>query len=94
MSYESGQIAHAQNDQIPPKAMIVPHAGYLYSGPIAASAYATLFNRTAPIKRVILIGPDHRVGFRGIAAPSSDYFETLNTSEDQIDFSDLAVFSK
>lgn len=59
-----------------PKAMIVPHAGYIYSGPVAATAYATLAKNRHRIERVVLIGPDHRVGFRGIAAPSAAWFET------------------
>jgi len=59
-----------------PKAMIVPHAGTIYSGPVAASAYAQLKNIGHKIKRVILLGPAHRVGFRGLAAPSHQYFET------------------
>ena len=56
--------------------MIVPHAGYIYSGPVAASAYAALAEIREHIQRVVLIGPDHRVGFRGIAAPVSETFET------------------
>lgn len=59
-----------------PKAMIQPHAGYIYSGPVAAAAYSQLTQHADAITRVILLGPDHRVGFRGIAAPSADYFET------------------
>lgn len=59
-----------------PKAVILPHAGYIYSGPVAASACSQLRERAASITRVVLLGPDHRVGFRGIAAPSADYFET------------------
>lgn len=59
-----------------PKAMIQPHAGYIYSGPVAATAYYQLRQFADAITRVILLGPDHRVGFRGIAAPSADYFET------------------
>lgn len=59
-----------------PKAMIVPHAGYIYSGPVAATAYATLAESRHKIRRVVLIGPDHRVGFEGIAAPSAEWFET------------------
>ncbi len=58
------------------KAMIVPHAGYIYSGKIAASAYARLSNRTKAITRVLLLGPAHRVGFRGIAVPTVDSFAT------------------
>jgi AmmeMemoRadiSam system protein B len=57
-----------------PKAVIAPHAGYVYSGPIAASAYALL--RDAPYGRVVLVGPAHRVPLRGLAASSADAFET------------------
>ena len=66
----------ARTDEPAPKALIVPHAGYIYSGPVAAAGYATLRNRTHPIRRVVLLGPDHRVGFRGIAVPTVDYFAT------------------
>ncbi|MCB1691841.1 MAG: AmmeMemoRadiSam system protein B [Pseudomonadales bacterium] len=59
-----------------PKALIAPHAGYVYSGPIAASVYRKLRPGRGRIKRVILLGPSHRVGFRGIAASSADYFRT------------------
>lgn len=58
-----------------PKALIVPHAGFIYSGPIAASAYVTL-TVPAAISRVILIGPAHTLFIRGLAAPSSDAFAT------------------
>lgn len=60
----------------PPKAIIAPHAGYIYSGPIAASAYARLQAAKETIHRVVLLGPSHRVGFRGIAASSMDVFTT------------------
>jgi AmmeMemoRadiSam system protein B len=66
----------AQKARTVPKAMIVPHAGYIYSGPVAASAYAALAENRHTIRRVVLIGPDHRVGFQGIAAPTADWFET------------------
>ena len=59
-----------------PKALIVPHAGYIYSGPIAASAFAQLKNIRHIVKRVILLGPCHRVPLRGLATSSADYFET------------------
>jgi hypothetical protein len=59
-----------------PKAIIVPHAGYIYSGPIAASAYALLAPLRERIKRVVLLGPCHRVPLRGLAATSADFFET------------------
>ena len=58
------------------KALIAPHAGYIYSGPIATSCYAPLSKRSEEIKRVILLGPSHYVGFLGMAVPSVDFFET------------------
>jgi len=59
-----------------PKAIIVPHAGYIYSGPVAAHAYAQLQAISGQISRVILLGPCHRVPVEGLAVPSVDYFET------------------
>jgi len=59
-----------------PKAIIAPHAGYVYSGPVAASAYSLLGPITDKIKQVILLGPSHRIAFQGIATPDADYFET------------------
>ena len=59
-----------------PKALIVPHAGYVYSGAIAATAYATLFAIAARISRVVLLGPTHRVAVRGLALPGVDAFDT------------------
>jgi AmmeMemoRadiSam system protein B len=58
-----------------PKALIVPHAGYVYSGTIAAAAYARLAGLDG-IRRVVLIGPAHRVPLRGLATPSVDAFAT------------------
>lgn len=60
----------------PPKAMIAPHAGYVYSGAIAASAYARLLAARARIRRVVLLGPSHRVGFRGMALSNMNAFAT------------------
>ncbi|HHO67686.1 MAG TPA: AmmeMemoRadiSam system protein B [Gammaproteobacteria bacterium] len=60
----------------PPKALIVPHAGYIYSGPVAARAYARLKPLRSRIRRVVLLGPAHRVAFRGLAASSARYFAT------------------
>lgn len=60
----------------PPKAVIVPHAGYIYSGPIAASAYVRIAKAHADIRRVVLLGPAHRVAFNGIAASSAAAFTT------------------
>jgi MEMO1 family protein len=59
-----------------PKALIVPHAGYVYSGATAAAAFATLRDGAQTIRRVVLIGPAHHVHVRGIAAPTVDAFET------------------
>ena len=59
-----------------PKAIIAPHAGYIYSGPIAASVYARVASARGTIRRVVLLGPSHRVAFHGLAAPSVDYLET------------------
>jgi AmmeMemoRadiSam system protein B len=59
-----------------PKALIAPHAGYIYSGATAAAAFATLRNSTQTVTRVVLIGPAHYIHLRGIAAPTVDTFET------------------
>jgi MEMO1 family protein len=60
----------------PPKAVIVPHAGYSYSGPVAASAYAALRPLRGRIHRVVLVGPSHRVPFKGLALSTADAFLT------------------
>jgi AmmeMemoRadiSam system protein B len=62
--------------QAAPKALIVPHAGYVYSGPIAATAYRLLEDIADRITRVVLLGPAHRVYLTGMAFPSVDTFET------------------
>lgn len=59
-----------------PKALIAPHAGYVYSGPIAASAYATWIPDRDRIHQVILLGPSHWADFSGLAAPSAPAFST------------------
>jgi len=61
---------------VPPKAIIVPHAGYIYSGAVAAAAYARLAVAHDSIKRVVLLGPVHRVAVRGLALPGVDTFAT------------------
>jgi MEMO1 family protein len=58
-----------------PKALIAPHAGYIYSGPIAASAFRLLAGHKE-IERVVLLGPSHYVGFHGLALPQVGEFET------------------
>ena len=59
-----------------PEALIVPHAGYVYSGPVAATGYATLATARDTIRRVVLLGPAHYVGFDGIGVSSADAFAT------------------
>lgn len=60
----------------PPKALIVPHAGYVYSGPVAANAYACLATMRSAVRRVVIVGPAHTVPIRFLAASSADYWET------------------
>ena len=62
------EAKHPATGSKPPKALIAPHAGWVYSGPIAASAYALLVPLKGKIQRVVLLGPSHRVAFRGIWA--------------------------
>jgi hypothetical protein len=71
-------LAHPEGATLPraPKALIVPHAGYVYSGPIAASAYAQLEPLRDQISRVVLLGPAHFVPIRGLALPEADRFRT------------------
>lgn len=57
-----------------PKAIIAPHAGYVYSGAIAGSAFRALAG--LPVRRVVLLGPSHRVAFAGIALPGAEAFAT------------------
>lgn len=59
-----------------PKAIIVPHAGYIYSGPTAALAYARLWAGRKTIRRVVLLGPVHRVPVCGLALPGVESFAT------------------
>ena len=70
-----GFLTEAGNPTGPaPKAIIAPHAGYVYSGPVAASAYARL--KPEGITRIVLVGPSHRVPFRGLAATATKAYET------------------
>ena len=59
-----------------PKALIVPHAGYIYSGHVPAHAFALLRPAMGIVKRVVLMGPCHRVAVRGLALPEATAFET------------------
>ncbi|NJD36595.1 MAG: AmmeMemoRadiSam system protein B [Betaproteobacteria bacterium] len=77
-------LGHAESHapQLVPKALIAPHAGYIYSGPVAASAYALLKPLASIIRRVVLLGPTHRVAVKGLALPGADAFDTpLGTVE-------------
>lgn len=59
-----------------PKALIAPHAGYIYSGPVAGSAYAQLRDLYGLITRVVILAPSHHLAFRGIACSSAERFQT------------------
>jgi AmmeMemoRadiSam system protein B len=67
---------HVPPGALVPKAIIVPHAGYVYSGPTAVAAYARLAPARHTIARVVLIGPAHRVAFNGLAVSTADAFDT------------------
>lgn len=73
-TYLTDSVTHSPGQV--PKAMIVPHAGYIYSGPVAGRAYALLRQGRDTIRRVILLGPAHRVLVRGLALPEADGFTT------------------
>ena len=74
VQYHLSQVANA--DAPVPKAIIAPHAGYIYSGPVAATAYARVRPAREVIKRVVLLGPCHRVPVRGLAVSGADAFAT------------------
>jgi AmmeMemoRadiSam system protein B len=70
-------LAHAAPWPGPaPKALVAPHAGYVYSGPVAATAYRTLAAARDTVRRVVLLGPAHHVAVRGVAVSSADVFTT------------------
>ena len=72
-----GQAAdQAEAEARAPKALIAPHAGYVYSGAVAASAYVRLAAAAKKIRRVVLLGPAHRVAFAGLALPGAEGFAT------------------
>ncbi len=70
---EAGQ---APEFNLAPKAIIAPHAGYVYSGPIAASAYRSLNSISHLINRVVLLGPSHHLPFYGLASSRASHFAT------------------
>jgi MEMO1 family protein len=69
-------LAGAPGHSGTPKALIAPHAGYVYSGQVAATAFAALQGLADTVERVVLIGPAHYVRLRGIAAPTAGAFAT------------------
>ncbi len=79
-------------DVRPPKALIVPHAGYVYSGVTAAQAYAQLASVKAVVKRVVLLGPVHRVAVRGLALPGVERFRTP-LGDVELDLDAIAVIA-
>jgi AmmeMemoRadiSam system protein B len=73
----AGDLAGAPHwDRPVPKAFVLPHAGYMFSGPIAASGYAALAPARDTVERVVLLGPAHFVGVHGLALSSADAFAT------------------
>ena len=66
----------AKSPGLNPKAIIAPHAGYIYSGAVAASIYACLFAQRGMIRRIVLLGPTHRVSIDGLALPATTTFTT------------------
>ncbi len=72
----AGLLAAQHRSARPPKALIVPHAGYVYSGKVAAQAYGSLGPAAGALRRVLLLGPSHREWFRGLAVPTVQAFAT------------------
>ncbi len=85
---DPGELRHAVNsylqefyseqkkDRPAPKVIIAPHAGYVYSGRVAANAYSRLIDAKPAITRVVLLGPSHHIGFEGIAVSSATAYQT------------------
>lgn len=71
-----GFLDRAPALQVAPKAIIAPHAGYIYSGAVAASAYVCLRSLRDRIRRVVILGPAHRVAVQGLAVPGFAAFAT------------------
>lgn len=71
-----GYLAAARVPRLAIKALVAPHAGYPYSGPIAGTAYAAVRHLAPRIRRIVLLGPAHRVALRGLAVPSAEAFAT------------------
>ena len=89
-------LEKAKSDPIIPKALIVPHAGFQYSGQIAANAYAGLESIADQVKRVVMLGPTHKVAVPGFAIPSQEFFATPlgNVELDQELLNSMRQFKK
>lgn len=74
--YSFAGAVESEPTELPPQALVVPHAGFVYSGPIAASAYRLLEPHRATIRTVVLLGPSHRVPLRGVGLTSADAWRT------------------
>lgn len=75
-SFVTHALKKVQPQNIVPKAIVAPHAGYTYSGEIAASVYKLLEPLRDKITRVVLLGPTHRVAVYGCAVPEAEFFRT------------------
>lgn len=71
-----GARPHVDAGRPTPKAVVAPHAGYVYSGSTAGLAYAEVERRRDEVSRVVLLGPCHRVAVRGLALPGARAFRT------------------
>lgn len=69
-------LTEARSEVAGPKAIVAPHAGFVYSGAVAATAYRSLAANRQRIRRVVLVGPAHRMAVKGIALPRADAFAT------------------
>src|SRR5579864_5965204 len=69
-------LARAAPPDLAPKAVIAPHAGHVFSGDIAGAAYALLARRRGEVKKVVLLGPTHRMPVRGLALSPADAWQT------------------
>ncbi|HSM49924.1 MAG TPA: AmmeMemoRadiSam system protein B [Thermoanaerobaculia bacterium] len=70
------EAAAARAPKVPPPAVIAPHAGYVYSGPVAGSAFAAWRDLDPPVRRIVLLGPNHYLPVRGIALPDASAMAT------------------
>lgn len=72
----AADAAAGRSSAVDPKVLVVPHAGYVYSGALAAQAYRLLAGRRSSVRRVVLLGPAHRFWVSGLALPGCETFRT------------------